>query len=174
MKLKRFLSIIFVAVYCCTLCTGLCSCNEGNEGKDNNGVANTSNNPFYAVYKNVRIELDKKADDVIEKLGEAKYKDNLGDCGGIGVQMKYTYDDITVNTLKENDGEFIHKIAFITDVVSTPKGISIGSSESEVKAAYGSPTSSENGKMIYKSNDLELEFAVKDGTVSAVNYRRIR
>ena len=88
--------------------------------------------------------------------------------------MKYTYDDITVNTLKEKDGEVIHKIAFVNDLVETPKGLSIGSSEAQVKDAYGEPTSSENGKLLYKSGDLELEFTVKDGSVSAVNYRRIR
>ncbi len=172
MKLKRFLSIMLVIACVLTLCAGLCSCDEKEE--ENKDAANTSNSPFYVVYKEVRIELDKKADGVLEKLGKAKYEDNLGDCGGIGVQMKYTYDDITVNTLKEKDGEVIHKIAFITDIVSTPKGISIGSTESAVKEAYGEPTSAENGKLIYKSNDLELEFTVKNEVVSAVNYRRVR
>ena len=151
------------------LASALVSCN--GDGEENEGGAS---NPFYVNYKDTKIELDKKAESVLEKLGEPKYSDNLGDCGGIGVQMKYTYDDITVNTLKEKDGEVIHKIGFLNDLVSTPKGISIGSSEQEVRDAYGTPSSEENGKLTYTSGDLELEFTVKNGSVSAINYRRIR
>jgi hypothetical protein len=151
------------------LTSTLVACNNGSE--ENEGA---SNNPFYVNYKDVKIELNKKAESVLDKLGEPKYSDNLGDCGGIGVQMKYTYDNITLNTLKEKDGEKIHKIGFLNDLVSTPKGITIGSSADDVRAAYGTPSSEENGKLTYKSGDLELEFTVKNGSVSAVNYRRIR
>ena len=169
MKIRRILCLSLALVCAIMLASALVSCNT--DGEENEGGAS---NPFYVNYNDTKIELDKKAESVLEKLGEPKYSDNLGDCGGIGVQMKYTYDDITVNTLKENDGEVIHKIGFLNDLVSTPKGISIGSSEQEVRDAYGTPSSEENGKLTYKSGDLELEFTVKNGSVSAVNYRRIR
>lgn len=169
MKIKRILCIVLALVCITMLASSLVACDSGSEESKGG-----SNSPFYVNYKDTKIELDKKAEGVLDKLGEPKYSDNLGDCGGIGVQMKYTYDDITVNTLKENDGEVIHKIGFLNDLVSTPKGITIGSSAEDVRAAYGTPTSDENGKLTYKSGDLELEFTVKNGSVSAVNYRRIR
>lgn len=171
MNIKRILSILLALVCVGVLVCSLCACDGEGSGDENEGGASS---PFYVNYKNVKIELDKKAESVLEKLGEPKYSDNLGDCGGIGVQMKYTFDDITVNTLKESDGEVIHKIGFLNDLVSTPKGISIGSSEQDVRDAYGNPSSDENGKLTYKSGDLELEFTIKNGSVSAVNYRRIR
>ena len=170
MNNKRLLSMLLALVCCFGALATFSSCDKA-EGEEPGG---TSNSPFYVVYKDVKIELDKPATDVLEALGKAKYEDNLGDCGGIGVQVKYTYDDITINTLKEKSGEKIHKISFINDLVSTPKNISIGSSEEDVRGAYGAPSSAENGKMIYKSNDLDLEFTVKDGSVSAINYRRVR
>ena len=169
MKIRRILCLMLALLCALVLASAIVSCN--GDGEENEGGAS---NPFYVNYKDTKIELDKKAESILEKLGEPKYSDNLGDCGGIGVQMKYTYDDITVNTLKEKDGEVIHKIGFLNDLVSTPKGISIGSSEQEVRDAYGTPSSEENGKLTYKSGDLELEFTVKNGSVSAVNYRRIR
>ena len=169
MKIRRILCLMLALLCAVMLASALVSCN--GDGEENEGCAS---NPFYVNYKDTKIELDKKAESILEKLGEPKYSDNLGDCGGIGVQMKYTYDDITVNTLKEKDGEVIHKIGFLNDLVLTPKGISIGSSEQEVRDAYGTPSSEENGKLTYKSGDLELEFTVKNGSVSAVNYRRIR
>lgn len=164
---KKVLKIVTV-ICCAAMLISLCACNGGN--KENAG---SNSNPYAVTYKDIKIELDKPAASVLEKLGTPKYSDNLGDCGGIGVQMKYTYDDITVNTLKEEGGEVIHKISFLNDLVSTSKGISLGSSESEVREAYGNPSSEENGKLIYKKNALELEFTIKNGSVSAVNYRRI-
>jgi hypothetical protein len=171
MNLKRYLSLILAVIFCASACVFAASCNNSEE---EDGQGQSVANPFYIVYRDVKIELDKKADDVLAKLGKAKSEDNLGDCGGIGVQMKYTYTDITINTLKEENGEYIHKILFITDLAQTNRGISIGSDEADVRSEYGTPSSEENGKLIYKMSDLELEFTIKDGAVSAVNYRRIR
>ena len=170
MNIKRILSILLALVCVGVLVCSLCACDGEGSGEENEGGASS---PFYVNYKNVKIELDKKAESVLEKLGEPKYSDNLGDCGGIGVQTKYTYDDIAVNTLKEKDGEKIHKIALLNDLVSTSKGISIGDDEASVKEAYGTPSSEANGKLTYKSGNLELEFTLKDGNVTAINYRRI-
>ena len=170
MKLKRFLCLILAMSFCISACLFVCSCNNAEQEDDETSSAN----PFCVTYNGVKIELDKKADDVLEKLGEAKSEDNLGDCGGIGVQMKYTYADIAINTLKEEKGEMIHKIEFKNDLPKTSKGIYIGSDEADVRSAYGTPNSEENGRLIYKKSDLELEFTIENGEVIAINYRRIR
>ncbi len=170
-NMKRLLCILLALLCFVSMTALLVSCND--EGGNDEGDQ-PSNSPFYVVYKDVKIELNKSAEDVLKKLGEPKYEDNLGDCGGIGVQMKYTYDDITVNTLKEKDGEKIHKISFVNDIASTPKKISIGSTEQEVRDAYGEPSSYEDGRMTYKSGDLKLEFVIDNGEVKSVNYTRVR
>lgn len=156
---------VAVALLCAATLFTACNGDEGNGG--------SSAGTFGVVYKDVSIKLDADAEKVLKALGEAKYTDSLGDCGGIGEQVKYTYDDIAVNTLKEKDGEKIHKIELLNDLVSTSKGISIGSDEASVRDAYGTPSSEANGKLTYKSGSLELEFTVKNGSVSAINYRRI-
>lgn len=161
--------------FICALMALLCAavvftaCNSDDDVKD----GENSSSPFSIVYKNVTIKLDADAKNVLSALGEPKSADNLGDCGGIGVQTKYEYDDISVNTLKEKDGEKIHKISLLNDLVSTSRGISIGADEASVREAYGKPSAEENGKLIYKSGNLELEFTLKGGSVSAINYRRI-
>lgn len=169
-RIKRATSIILAIACCMAVIMMLSSCSQ----EENGGQNGNNDSLFYVTYKDVRIELNKKADEVLEKLGAPQYEDNLGDCGGIGVQMKYTYGDIAINTLKEEKGEVVHKISFMNDLISTPKGIFIGSDEQDVRDAYGKPSSEENGKLIYKNGDLELEFIIKSGSVSAVNYRRVR
>lgn len=167
MRITKRILCAALALICCFGALFIMSACDEEQGSTNGGI-------YYVEYKNVKIELDKDAKTVLESLGKAKYEDNLGDCGGIGVQIKYTYGDIAINTLKENDGEKIHKISFMNDLVSTPKGIYIGSTEQAVIDAYGAATSTENGRLTYKSGDLELEFSVKEGKVSGINYRRIR
>ena len=166
--MKSFMKILCAIL--ALLCIGsvIVACDNSTD-KD----VSASGGTFGIVYKDITIKLDEKAESILSKLGEPKYTDNLGDCGGIGVQTKYTYDDIAVNTLKEKDGEKIHKIALLNDLVSTSKGISIGDDEASVKEAYGTPSAEANGKLTYKSGNLELEFTLKDGNVTAINYRRI-
>ena len=168
MKIKK-ISLIIAAILCCaSMIVGLCSCDNSGE-KGNDDKVGT----FGIVYNDTTIELDKSAAAVLENLGEPKYADDLGDCGGIGVQTKYTYDDITVNTLKEKDGEKIHKISFISDLVETSKGISIGDTADDVKEAYGSSVDEDGEKLICAKGKLRLEFTVKGGAVTAINYLRI-
>ena len=166
--MKTFNKIIclLIALLCATAVFTACNGSSDDNGGSSAGV-------FAVTYKDTVIKLDADAKAVLEALGDPKYTDNLGDCGGIGVQTKYTYDDIAINTLKEKDGEKIHKISLLNDLVSTSKGISIGSDEASVKEAYGTPSAEENGKLTYKSVNLELEFTIKNGSVNAINFRRI-
>lgn len=165
MNIFKKVICVAIALICAAALFTACNSDEGSGG--------ASAGTFGVVYKDVSIKLDADAESVLKALGEAKYTDSLGDCGGIGEQIKYTYDDIAVNTLKEKNGEKIHKIELLNDLVSTSKGISIGSDEASIRDAYGTPSAESNGKLTYKSGNLELEFTVKNGNVSAINYRRI-
>jgi len=169
MKIKRFFILLTAIVCCAAMLIGLCSCKDS---KKENDETQSAGSMFGITYNGVSIELNKSATDVLQKLGTPKRTDNLGDCGGIGVQTKYTYDNITVNTLKEEKGEVIHKIGFTSDLVSTSKGISVGANETDVTAKYGQPASSENGRYVYESGNLNLQFTIKDGKVSAIEYFR--
>ena len=168
MKITKRILCLLMALICSlgtVCCFSACDEEQGDEG---------AGGLFYVTYRDVKIELNQSADSVLEKLGAPQDEDNLGDCGGIGVQIMYTYSDITVNTLKEKDGEKIHKISFINDLITTPKGIYIGSAQQDVLDAYGEPSSEDGGYLVYKEGDLELEFQIDNGKVSHINYRRIR
>lgn len=164
--MKTFKKILCALIALLCIAGTLCACDNGKND-------NKNSNPYGIYYKEMNIVLDESAESVLEKLGEPRYTDNLGDCGGIGVQTKYTYDDIAICTLKEKDGEVIHKISLLNDLVSTSKDITIGANEADVKDEYGTPSVTEDNKLIYKSGNLELEFLLRDGYVTAINYRRI-
>ena len=56
--------------------------------------------------------------------------------------------------------------------MATSKGISIGASEADVTAKYGQPASTDNGRYVYESGNLNLQFTIKDGKVTAIEYFR--
>ena len=162
---------ILAAIVCIAICFGcvalLSACNGEKmpeEGKS--GI-------YYIEYNGVRIELGKDAKTVIDALGKPKSEKELGDCGGLGAQIKYSYNDIDVYSLKNDDGETIDQISFTSDIAQTPKGIYIGADATSVTEAYGQPTEKKDGDSRYISGNFVLKFKFEDGIVSAIEYIRI-
>ena len=114
--------------------------------------------------------------DIVMKDAFRRMFDLLTSTGVCIVMITHELEDIPScidRVIMIKDGEKIHKISLLNDLVSTSRGISIGADEASVREAYGKPSAEENGKLIYKSGNLELEFTLKGGSVSAINYRRI-
>lgn len=158
MMIKRICALVLTLMSLSFLMVGFCSCGEDGE-------------TFGVVYKDVTIELDKDAKDVLTGLGTPKSKENLPSCG-TGPRTKYEYKDIYVYTVNSNGTEKIDEIKFKNDLVVTSKNVTIGSTEDEVKKAYGDLLSEEGGNLVCRSGKLELFFTIKNGVVSGVRYNR--
>ncbi len=172
--LKIIISLLLV-----TLCVFFCVACDG--GKDNsadrggsssgNGDKNDGEVKLYVDYNDIRIKLGAKADDVIEALGEPQSRTEIGDCGGLGAQVRYVYPSIEVYVLEsKTDGNIIDQITFRDDVVSTPEGVCIGTSLADAKEALGEPTSETAKALLYTSGKYTLKLSISDGSVSEINY----
>ena len=120
----------------------------------------------------VGFSVHHDADAVIEKLGDPIDLVETPSCGG-GAEpdREYTYAGFKFNTVNENGLNKIVKIVLTDDSVSTPEGISIGSSRDEVIAAYGSSfTENASGTLTYTDGTTKLMIGIKDGAVSAIHY----
>ena len=120
----------------------------------------------------VGFSVHHDADAVIEKLGDPIDLVETPSCGG-GEEpdREYTYAGFKFNTVNENGLNKIVKIVLTDDSVSTPEGISIGSSRDEVVAAYGeSFTENSSGTLTYTDGTTKLMIGIKDGAVSAIHY----
>ena len=161
--MKRIVAFILALGCCVGLALTFCSCNDKGTG---------GNDIFYMEYNGTKIELGAKSDSVISKLGTAKSVKELGDCGGFGAQIKYTYSDIELYTLKSNDGETVDQIEFTSDLVSTSKNISLGDSKDKVIEAYGEPQEQNDRDIMYTEGNMTLKFKVDGGKVVAIDYIR--
>ncbi len=120
----------------------------------------------------VEIKVGGDANATVEALGEAQNVVETPSCGG-GAEpdREYTYAGFKFNTVNENGKNVIVKIVLNDDSVSTPEGISIGSSRDEVVAAYGdSFTENSSGTLTYTDGATKLMLGFTDGAVSAIHY----
>lgn len=174
--MKKIISVILLIAILCTGCIALAACG-GDDDKDNdggkNGDASGSASIFYIEYKGVKIELGKPAEGIIEKLGAPSDKKEIGDCGGLGAQVKYSYPSIVIYTLKTDDGETIDQIDILDDLVTTSKGIYIGSASADVEKKHGAPNKSTDTSIQYISGNKYLKFGIENGEVKSISLLRV-
>ena len=128
--------------------------------------------PFNVVSNGTTVELGAKADDALDKLGEANAVQSAGNCGGLGETTLYFYDGFNIAVVDYEDGDaVIDKINITDDRVETSEGIYIGSDKDDVIEAYGEPTESKVGALIYKTGNRETVFGVLNNKVATITMR---
>ena len=166
-SIKRALALVLALVICIAAAACMSACN-GEQSTEDEGT-----DIYYIEYKGTKIKLGEAAEGVLKALGDAKSVKELGDCGGLGAQVKYTYDDFDLYTLKSGDKETIDQISFRSDLVSTSKGICIGDGEAKVNEAYGDDFTVSKGVRSYVDGNLVLKISIANGAVDAIEFIRV-
>lgn len=160
MKKSIKLTAFFMAVMMLSLCLLACN-NESDGGEDKS---------FYVSYKGVRIELGKDATPVIESLGDALSVSELGNCGGLGAQIKYTYSSLAVYVLENDKGAtVIDGIELYDDSITTPEGVYIGMSASDAKSKLSGAQES-GSALILKDGKYYIKVKLDGGNVSEIHF----
>ena len=100
------------------------------------------------------------------KIGEPASKQPTGNCGGLGETVRYDYSSFIMVVVEYDSGAKIDRIEIRNDLVEAVGGITIGSSESAVKAAYGEPDEVKGTTLVYKSGKNRMNVGIEDGYVS--------
>ena len=172
MNARRIMTRLLAMLLLLTLILCVSACKEEPEDPKNDDT--TKELGMYTVkYQDTVIELGKDASSVLTALGEPTNKQFVASCGeGAGDQWRYTYTSIYIFTVKTDAGETVDAIALRDDIATTGKGITVGSTEAEITAAYGEPTAKQGTKLRYTKDSNTLEFQLNDaGTVTAVELR---
>ena len=147
-----------------SLCLFACSDDKEEDNGGNSGKG------FYVTYRGVKVEVGKDSDGVIDALGESLSISELGDCGGLGAQIKYTYPSIAVYVLENSAGyALIDGIEIYDDSVSTPQGVYIGMSADEAKAKLDGAKESGNALTVIDGN-YYLKVKLDGGKVSEIYF----
>ena len=167
---KRIICAILAALAICAFvaCDGAenRSQNTADTGNEKNGGVS-----FFAEYKGVKIVMGAEAEAIISKLGEYQSKKEIGDCGGLGAQVKYSYPSVEVYVLEsKDDGNVIDGISFRDDVITTPEGVYIGMDVSEAKTVLGTPDKESDSSMEYSDGKYALVIGFSDGKINGIDY----
>jgi hypothetical protein len=128
------------------------------------------NNTFVFVYRGTSVAPHAKMSELAAGLGDTLSYDESPSCLYQGLDKDYTYAGFKLRTYPENGIDYVLSICFTDDSVATPEGIMLGSTRSEVEAAYGASFTEQNGNMVYTKDKTELRFRFNGDSVSAIEY----
>ncbi len=157
-KILRILAVLLAAL---TLALCLASCGGGN---------NSSESFVFKAPNGTKIAIGARHDDVIPKLGDYNSVNITDSCGGFsGKDRIYYYNGFRVYTTPSAKGDVVNMIELTDDSVSTPEGLTIGSTKDAVTKAMGKGTAV-GDNLSYERNDMKLVFIFRDGTVTNIQY----
>lgn len=172
--MKKF----FALLLCLAALFAFVACDEKNEKEpdDDKGASSggeKSSINYYVEYKGTKISLGADADSVLNALGTPVSSDDLGDCGGIGTQTKYTYSDsVVIYVVDRGNKKVIDGVLLNSDAVLSPEKVGVGSTKDEVIKACGKGYSKLTETQIsYSSGHKSAIFSLRDGAVVKVEYQ---
>ena len=140
-----------------------CSCGEGvSQGKE-----------YEAIVNGVEINIDAKAEPILESLGAHTSYDQSPTCAFEGFDKVYGYGGFEIETYTLDDVDYIRAVHLLSDEHETKKGISVGDSSEDVEKAYGEPSSKTATAMTYQGGGMKLTFLLRDGKVTHIRYLKI-
>lgn len=163
--MKRLGAILTAILLSVSLCVCTTSCQKQEEGE--------ADGTFTVTYRDVKLTVGEDAEPVLKALGEPSNKKEIGDCGGLGAQVRYDYSSLILYVLESKEGDVIDQITLTDDLVSTQKGIGIGDSQDKVKEAYGNVLQSDGSRLVYTSGNKTLTFQIENGTVSGIDLMQV-
>ena len=91
-------------------------------------------------------------------------------CAFEGLDKTYTYDGVEIVTYPDEDVDRISSVRILSEAVSTPEGITIGSTPEDVTAAYGEDYTAMGQQYTYEDGDCLLSVLFQDGKAVSVEY----
>ena len=116
------------------------------------------------------IAIDAPAKAILDALGAWSDYAESPSCAFEGMDKIYTYAGFEIETYCLSGVDYVAAVHLLDDSVATQKGIRIGSTSQEVLNAYGTPTSQNDTSLVYSAKGMKLQFLLRNGTVTNIQY----
>jgi len=128
---------------------------------------------YVFTYNGIEIRMNAEADSIIEALGDDYSYFEAASCAYEGMDKVYTYGSIVVRSYTKDGVDYIAAVELKDDTVATAEGIRVGSTEDEVRAAYGEDGKEGTSGVEYTKGDSFISFIFEDGRTVAITYTAI-
>lgn len=176
---QRFLLLVLAVLMIVTFCA--CNGNGENPATSENpgstanpsGSTSTVNGYGFQVTGTsgaVTLYADMDFSTVVSSLGDQANYFEAPSCAFNGLDKIYTYSNFEVHTYPDGEADRISMILILNDLVSTPEGISIGSTQAQMETAYGTGYAQSGSAYTYTKDNMKLTFLMTDGTITSIEY----
>ena len=159
------------------LTLSLAACGGGNApaggespAPQNSAAPQAAGAYVFTTSDGVTVSVDEDMAQVLTDLGEAQSYFEAESCAFEGLDKTYTYPGFVITTRPDGENDYVNSIRLTDDSVSTVEGVYIGSSEADVKAAYGEDGGADQGMLSYTAGGVSLNFILEDGAVISIEY----
>lgn len=140
--------------------------NGGNQGAD----SKTPSGYVFVSPSGVTVQIDAPAAEVIDALGEPSSYYEAASCAFQGLDKIYTYNSFEIDTYPQDEKDYISAVIFKDDSIATPEGVAIGDSRAKMEEAYGTDSTEEGGKVVYRKDNMKLCFILEDDSIISIQY----
>ncbi|MBE6991180.1 MAG: hypothetical protein E7430_01195 [Ruminococcaceae bacterium] len=128
---------------------------------------------FVVVINGGELTFDMTMDSVFELLGtEYEYSEAIS-CAYDGMDKTFAYSDIEIYSWPDGDIDRVSEFLIFSDICTTARGITVGSTLDDVIAAYGQ--GSEVGSMVeYEALGRLISFNISDGVVADIDFMTVQ
>lgn len=175
---RKFLLLVLAVLMVVTLCAcgpnGDPSTSENPDSTaDPSGSTTTANGYGFQVTGSngtVTLYADMDFSTVVSALGDHANYFEAPSCAFNGLDKIYTYSNFEVHTYPDGKADRISMILILNDLVSTPEGISIGSTQAEMENAYGTGYTQSGSAYTYTKDNMKLTFLITEGSITSIEY----
>lgn len=138
---------------------------------DSSADSSVSANEVKFTYNGATVELNTEIETMLAALGDPISVSSQMSCHGEGEDKTYTYDGFVVNSYPRDGKDYVMEIVVSKDGIPTSKGIQVGSSASDVVAAYGKGYKEVGVYYAYDAgNKMSLQFYIENDAVKEIDY----
>lgn len=132
--------------------------------------APAADSKYVLTYRDCPLPMNAEFAPLLDFLGEPDSYFEAASCAFDGLDKTYTYAGVEIITYPDGERDYISSVRLLDGSVSTPEGITIGSTQEEVAAAYGEDFQELGTQYVYEDGDTRLSILFEDGAAVSVEY----
>lgn len=132
-----------------------------------------ANSKYVLTYKDCPLPMNADFAPLLAFLGEPDSYFEAASCAFDGLDKTYTYAGLEIVTYPDEDVDRISSVRILDNSVSTPEGVTIGSSMADVAAACGEDYEEVGLQHAYEDGDAVLSVLFDGDTAVSVEYTAI-
>ena len=125
---------------------------------------------YVLTYRDCPLPMNAEFAPLLDFLGEPDSYFEAASCAFDGLDKTYTYAGVEIITYPDEERDYISSVCILDSSVSTPEGITIGSTQADVAAAYGEDFQELGTQYVYEDGDARLSILFENGAAIYVEY----